>query len=95
MNDIDKTLTQDMLNKKIKEEVLKKLNEYDKTMSMMSHDIPISALCLPKAIENALFKDGRLRVYDLLNVDLVKIKGIGKVRGERLASCLDELFPMF
>lgn len=78
----------------IGQKLLESLKDYRKTMSYMAADVPIGVLCLPKVIENALFNAGCLRVYDLLDRDLTKIKGMGSGRIKRLTSCLDQFISM-
>ncbi len=79
---------------KINKQVTEGIQKYKQTINYMAGDAPINILCLPKAIETILLKQGILRVYDLLNRDLAKIKGLGKVRVDRLTSSLNEFFPM-
>ena len=78
----------------IEEELIKSLSIFRKSIMVMAGDAPISVLCLPKTIENVLTLNGCLRVYDLFNRDLTKIKGIGKVRSRYLASSLDQFLSM-
>lgn len=79
---------------KIREEVLKKFQEYKKTIAYMAADAPIEILCLPKTIEGILLREGFLRVYDLFNCDFTKIKGFGDARIRDLTACLDKFFSM-
>lgn len=72
----------------------KDFEHYRKTLSFLAANVPIEALCLPPVIENALLKEGCLRVYDLINRDLTKIKGIGTGRLALLTSRLDEFFTI-
>lgn len=76
------------------EEFKKNLGHYRNVLSYMGANVPIEVLCLPKVIENALLKDGCLRVYDLINRDLTEIKGIGRDRLALLTSRLDEFFTI-
>ena len=82
------------VEQKVKEELIKSMSAYKKTLAFMAGDAPIEVLCLPKKMENILIKNGCLRIYDLFDRDLTKIKGIGKVRCRDLASCLDQFFPV-
>ena len=93
--DEEKILTQDMLKNKIKEEVLKKLVEYNNTMQFMATDAPIEVLCLPKQIERALLNAGITRIFELLNCNLREIKGLGVARVNRLTASLNEFIAMF
>jgi hypothetical protein len=70
------------------------LSHYRNVMEYMGANVPIAVLCLPKSIENALIRDGCIRVYDLINRDLAEIKGIGVTRAELIASRLDEFFTV-
>lgn len=80
--------------KKINKKLLESLQNYRKFMTYMSGDVPIGVLCLSKPIEKALLDNGILRVYDLFDRDLAKIKGIGKVRRRDLAASLDKFLAM-
>ena len=79
---------------KIKVEVLKKFSEYKQTLNFMATDAPIEVLCLPRSIEKILIDHGFLRIYDLFDVDFVKIKGLGETRIRHLTTCLDKFFSM-
>ena len=96
--DLEKTLENSIEEAKkikiIREEILKRFNEYNKIISVLCADAPISDLCLPKATEKCLLQNGLLRVYDLLDCDLTKIKGIGEVRVRDLTACLDKFVSM-
>ena len=72
------------------DELKKNLAHYRKLMDFMACNVPISVLCLPIAIENALAKAGCVQVYDLIDRDLTKIKGIGSERLGVIAARLDE-----
>lgn len=82
----------DMAN--LKRELRKKFDEYQKTMKFLLADAPIEVLCLPTATEKLLLDSGFLRIYDLFDVDLVKIKGFGPIRARQLTSSLDKFFSM-
>ncbi len=84
----------DLDMKKLKQDLKKSLDTYQKSMRYLVGDMPIAVLCLPKTIERILFNQGFLRIYDLFDVDLVKIKGLGVVRVRHLTSCLDKFFSM-
>ena len=79
---------------KLKEELRKKFSDYQTTMKFMLADAPIEILCLNPTIEKILLDQGFLRIYDLFNVDLIKVKGLGAVRIRHLASSLDKFFSM-
>lgn len=76
--------------KKINKKLTESLNNYRKFVSYMSGDMPIEAMCLPKPIEKALRNAGIMRVYDLFDRDLTKIKGIGKIRSRDLNASLEQ-----
>lgn len=81
-------------NEKIKEELNKALKEYRKSLVYMGANVPIECLCLPDEIQSILIREGILRVYDIINRDLGKIKGIGSKRRAVLAAHLDEFFAV-
>ena len=91
MNDI---ILNDPELQKIKEELLKAYTNFNKNISYMAADAPIEILGLPATIQTILVNEGCLRVYDLLNRDLTKIKGIGKRRIGDLTSRLNEFLSM-
>jgi len=95
LENVSPNIAQDMELKKLKEEVLKKLNEYRHHMTFMATDAPLAVLCLPKVIENALLDYGCLRIYDLLDVDFTEIKGLGVTRIRHLTASLDKFVSMF
>lgn len=80
--------------KKINKELLESLQNYRKTISFLAGDAPIEVLCLSKPIEKALISDGCLRVYDLFDRDLTKIKGIGKTRIRELTTSLNQFISV-
>src|ERR1700722_1364612 len=88
-------IEQDIATAKIKEEVLKKFADYQKSIMMMASDAPIGVLNLPKATESILVSNGILRVYDLFSANFVEIKGLGKTRIRDLTTRLDEFISMF
>jgi len=91
---VEKNFEEQMQLNKIREEVLKRYDDYRKTISFLATDAPIEILCLPKTIENILICNKFLRVYDLLNMDFTKVKGLGVRRCRDLASCLDQFIAM-
>lgn len=78
----------------LKKELKKSFQNYMNTISYMSGDAPIETLCLSKCLQNKLIDAGCLRIYDLFNCDLTKIKGIGKVGIGQLTTRLDQFLSM-
>lgn len=78
------------LAKQINKKFTESLQNYRKITSMMSGDLPIGCLCLDKATEKILVSNGFLRVYDIFDVDLTKIKGLGTVRVGNITASLDK-----
>jgi len=74
--------------------IKKEFERYEKVMKYLECDVPIQALCLPKAIEKCLISAGCFRVFDMIDCDLTKIKGLGKVRRTLLRTRLNEFFPI-
>lgn len=96
---VKKKVVKDKINlpdieKEIKEEIQRGFKAFKNTLAVMSGDAPISVLCLPKQIENALIQADCFRVYDLLERDLTKIKRLGPIRLRNLTSRLDEFFAV-
>lgn len=76
------------------EDIKQNLMHFRRLLSYMGANVPIQVLCLPKQTEKLLIREGFLRVYDLINFDLSKIKGIGQARLDLLAARLDEFFTI-
>ena len=72
------------------DELKKNLAHYRKLMDFMACNVPITVLCLPSVIERALAAADCIQVYDLLDRDLSKIKGIGNERLAILTARLNE-----
>ena len=76
-------------------DILKKnFERYRKILRYMEADLPIQCLCLPKIIENKLIAAGCLRVYDVIDLDLTKIKGLGDSRRAIITSSLNQFVTM-
>lgn|SRR5574338_965381 len=90
-NNFEKNIDMENLKRELKE----KFKQYQTTIKFMAADAPIEILCLPAAIQKVLINEGFLRIYDLFDVDLIKIKGLGVIRTKQLATSLDQFFSMF
>ena len=67
---------------------------YRKIIQTLQGDVPIQTLCLPSRTEKILIRSGCLRVYDVINMDLTKIKGLGNSGRAFLASRLNEFLSV-
>ena len=76
------------------DELSKSVARYRNILATLEGDLPIACLCLPKVIENILLDAGCLRVYDVVNLDLTEIKGLGETRIALLRSRLHEFIPI-
>jgi len=76
------------------DEIAQSVLRYRTIMTKMEADVPIQSLCLPRIIENILMRMGCLRVYDVIDLDLAKIKGLGEVRRALLRARIDEFLFM-
>lgn len=85
---------EEMQMRKLKEELVKKISEYKHTMHYMACDAPLEILCLPDSVIKVLKREGFLRVYDFIDKDLTKIKGLGVSRIRDLTSRLEQFFSM-
>lgn len=94
LENINNNLEFDIDMTRLKQELKKKFDEYQTTMKFMLADAPIQILCLNPRIEDILLNEGFLRIYDLFNADLIKVKGLGVVRVKELTSRLDQFFSM-
>jgi len=84
-----------VVENEIKKKLLNSYEEYKKKIIYLSCDVPVEVLCLSKKLENILISNGINRVYDVFNIDLTKIKGLGDVRRGELTSSLEKFLPMF
>lgn len=91
---INNNFEHDLDMAKLKQELKKKFDDYQTTMKFMLADAPIQILCLNPRVETILLDEGFLRIYDLFNADLVKVKGLGIVRIKELTTRLDQFFSM-
>lgn len=82
----------DLIDKK--EQMKEDFAHYRKTLQYMGGNVPVEVMCLPKEIENILIKRGFSRVYDLIGLDLTKIKGLGDSRVDILSAALDEFITV-
>ena len=94
LNNVNSNLEYEIEINALKERLKKSFQEYEKTMKFMSADAPIQILCLPAPIEKVLLSNGCLRIYDVFNLDLTKIKGLGVARIRDLTARLDQFFSM-
>ncbi len=76
------------------DELRKQMEHYRNCLQFLGSNVPIQVLCLPKSLENLLLRSGCLRVYDMINLDLAKIKGLGGKSLSLLRSRLDEFFSI-
>lgn len=87
-------IEKDLDLQKLKKELSKKFDQYQKTMRFMAADAPIAILCLPKQIEESLVSHGCFRVYDIFDLDFTKIKGLNDSRIRDITSRLDQFLSM-
>lgn len=80
--------------KKINKKLLESLGNYRKMVGYMGADLPIECLCLPQRYEKALIDNGIVRVFELFDIDLTKIEGIGKVGIGYLTASLNQFLSM-
>ena len=94
LENINNNFEADVDMARLKQELRKKFEDYQTTMKFMLADAPIEVLCLNSKLECILLNEGFLRIYDLFDVDLIKVKGLGVVRVKELTSRLDQFFSM-
>lgn len=95
LDNINHNFEKDIDMDRLKKELKKKFSDYEVTMKYMLADAPIEILCLKSDVQSILLREGFLRIYDLFNVDLIKVKGLGVVRIKELTTRLDQFFSMF
>ena len=91
---INNNFEYDLYISKVRKELVQKFIDYQNTMKYLMADAPIATLCLPPQTEKALLDHGCLRIYDLFDLDFVKVKGLGVVRIRDLTARLDQFFSM-
>lgn len=79
---------------KINKKLLESLENYNKMINHSVCDMPIGCLCLDEKIESILFKNGFRRIFDLVDTDLTKIKGLGKIRIGKITAGLNKFFSV-
>lgn len=79
---------------KINKEIVETVQKYGKLLTYMQADAPIQVLCLSKPIETILLNNGCLRVYDLLDLEFAKIKGLGDLRIRELTTRLNQFISV-
>lgn len=84
-----------ILDSEVKEKLLNSYSSYKKTMLYLSCDAPIETLHLSKVIETILLDNGIIRIYDLLDMDLTKIKGLGESRIRNITTSLNKFLAIF
>lgn len=84
----------DLFVKNLRQELFKKLSEYQRTLNYMCLDAPLGVLCLPDHVENILSANGCLRVYDIVNLDLGEVEGLDDSSIREITSRVEEFFPM-
>lgn len=94
LGNINNNVDLDIDMAKLKAELKKNFEEYQTTMKYILADAPIEILCLNPTLETILRNEGFLRIYDVFNVDLFKVKGLGVVRVKELTTRLDQFFSM-
>lgn len=94
IENVNNNFENDMKMEELKKILAKKFEEYEKTMKYLLADAPIQILNLDKLVEKILLDNGLLRVYDLFDVDFIKIKGFGAARLGHLTTRLNEFFSM-
>ena len=77
-----------------KNELSHDIEFYRKTLTYLGANVPIGVLCLPKKIERALVREGLVRVYDLIGLNLREIKGIGDRNAEIISFRVDEFLSV-
>lgn len=92
--DVNLNIENEMVRQKLAKELLDRFSDYRKTLKIMAGDMPIEALCLDKATENILLRNGLYRVYDLFDHDFTKVKGFGVARTRDLTASLDQFLAM-
>jgi len=76
------------------EELRQQFKDYNISIDLMGGDVPLSALCLPKALLRKLELHNFVRVYDFYSKRLIEIEWLDDSDRRLLASRLNEFFPV-
>lgn len=93
-NILNENIHIDVDMQELKRVLNKSFNEYRKAIKFMAADAPIEILCLPRKIESFLLDSGCLRVYDVFDLDLTKIKGLDSRTVRDFTTRIDQFFSM-
>ncbi len=80
--------------RKINKKLVESLGNYQKMMEYMAADLPVQCLCLPKRYEKALLSNGLLRIFELFDLNLVEIEGIGVVGARDITASLNKFISV-
>jgi len=78
----------------INKKLLESLENYNKMLKQSIADVPLGCLCLDEKIEKILFKNGFRRVFDLIDTDFTKIKGLGIIRIGKITASLNQFLSI-
>ena len=92
VKDNEKIMRKEM--NKIQKNLFKQLDNYKRFIRQCELDAPIEILCLPKDILTILRKNSLSRIFQLTDLDLTKIKGLGAVRISILQAKLNDFIPI-
>lgn len=93
-NNQETVITHDIDMQLLKKELMERFSSYQKTIQYMTADAPISLLGLGSRLDKKLVDQGFLRIYDLIDLDLIKIEGLTHVEARNLTACLNKFFSM-
>jgi len=90
----DFNIHKEVFLQKLKKQLLEKFIEYNKYLTLMQGDVSISALCLKKSIEKKLIANDILRVYEIFNLDLTKVKWLSDTEVRHITASLNKFLSM-
>lgn len=94
IENVKENIEYEMKMQKLKEDLVKSFESYNSTLKYLAADAPIETLCLPASLVDILIGNGILRIYDVFNMDLAKIKGIGPIRLRQLTTSVNQFLSM-
>lgn len=94
LQNVNNNFEQDLKMEELRKELSKSFQQYKISISYMIADAPISILCLSPAVEKILLNHGCERVYDLFDLDFVKVKRLGTTRISEIKTRLDQFLSM-
>lgn len=91
---VESDKNKEVILREINKKFLESLDNYRNIVTYLAGDMPLGTLCLPKNTEKILRNSGIDRIYDLFNLDLVKIEGLGETGIRDITSRINQFLAI-